>query len=683
MKLHSLQISNILSFAYFDNIDDAPKITFDEGLNILIGQNGAGKSTVLEVINFIFKRIIHTQFHRNQVHYERRDSIQEQERRNIIAKRNDQLSSTYTGLRLEPNWNFHDKSQKIKLVIALDDLDLRNIEILRTYASNLSDIARQYSAEGMYVDTQSEINSEITIEITLNKTNKSFSAHFSPEGNVQASQYLANYNFYRELIEIHNLERVNDKIPSLHESFVLIGGYRNYHNFIATASLQSQPVETQIQALETNEYNKSTNSIEQNEPTIFALVRLRLAEIHFNNVGKMEEHELQQHVNDQPFLQKINNKLQLINLKIALLLTEKRSWSYSFTFFDTKRQIPLGDINSLSAGQKAIIHLVFEAYGRGELGGGLVIIDEPEIHLHYQFQHEYLRIIEDINSEQKCQYILVTHSESLINSKTISKVRRFALNDQNYSHVMSPALQEDEKSLIKILDNTRSTYAFFARKIVLVEGDSDRYLFKAIFQTLKPELNQELAILEVGGKGNYPKWKRFFESFGLNVFYIGDFDNVFSLKFNDSTIVAENTRATTQQFLKQKKLDQLSLTEKQEFEALSRTLFANSANYTAPKLSIWKPVIDKFTKFLVVSSAEIVNEIRQSVTDIEMKIEEKYSDKVFILKAGAIEEYIHVKHGDLTGLKSYCDSQLETWLNSNDSKSQEMVRIVNTISDWA
>ena len=42
MKIHSLQISNVLSFAHYDNILDAPMLTFEEGLNILIGQNGAG-----------------------------------------------------------------------------------------------------------------------------------------------------------------------------------------------------------------------------------------------------------------------------------------------------------------------------------------------------------------------------------------------------------------------------------------------------------------------------------------------------------------------------------------------------------------------------------------------------------------------------------------------------------------
>ena len=56
MKIDYVQISNVLSFSFYADVSNAPKIVFDDGLNILIGQNGSGKSTALEVINFILDR---------------------------------------------------------------------------------------------------------------------------------------------------------------------------------------------------------------------------------------------------------------------------------------------------------------------------------------------------------------------------------------------------------------------------------------------------------------------------------------------------------------------------------------------------------------------------------------------------------------------------------------------------
>lgn len=65
----------------------------------------------------------------------------------------------------------------------------------------------------------------------------------------------------------------------------------------------------------------------------------------------------------------------------------------------------------------------------------------------------------------------------------------------------------------------------------------DRYFYRAILQLLKPEHIQEVAILDIHGKGNYEKWKLFFESFGLDIYYIGDFDNVFTLDFLGNKLI--------------------------------------------------------------------------------------------------------------------------------------------------
>jgi predicted ATP-dependent endonuclease of OLD family len=64
---------------------------------------------------------------------------------------------------------------------------------------------------------------------------------------------------------------------------------------------------------------------------------------------------------------------------------------------------------------------------------------------------------------------------------------------------------------VKILDNTRSTYAFFAKKVLLVEGETDRYFFKALNEEIKPELNQKITVLDIIGKPNYEVWKDFME----------------------------------------------------------------------------------------------------------------------------------------------------------------------------
>ena len=616
MKIKELQISNILSFKHFENLTDATKITFDGDLNIFIGENGAGKSTALEVINFIFKRVLFTQFNVNRDFYSRKSTITDPEKKQILAPAN---NSTYNGFRLEPNWNTEDSPQKIKLVIQLDDIDKANIATLISNKEKINVLSSSYTNHSAPFTPATQ--DEYTIEITLNKSNKSFASNITPSNSEPGYLYLVNYNFYKELINFYNYENPREPIPPLYESFTLIGGYRNYHSFNPSVSVSGASAEQQIQDIRNQEYGKSLNSNEQAEPPIFNLVRLRIAGKHYELYGveKLGDDSVDQ-ANNQSFLSKINNRLKLVNLGVKIQFTNKQSWAYSFQFFDLKRNKPVTDINSLSAGQKAIIHLVFEAYGRGDLKGGLVIIDEPEIHLHYQFQNEYLLVINEINLEQKCQYVLVTHSESLISSSTIHKVKRFALNNENNTVVKSPNLSTNQKTLIKILDNSRSTYAFFSRKVILVEGETDRYFFKALIQELKPNLNQEIAVLDIIGKGQYDKWKDFFEAFGLTVYFVGDLDAAYGVLYPTETAIKLHT-------------------------------------------------------------PELVATFISSHPNLTTEIEEKYPEKIYILKKGDLEFYLDIHNKGLLETIKFCNEDLKDYLaDKTNDRSKEVQFILDEIT---
>lgn len=615
MKIISLRISNILSFKYCDNIASADPILFDDGLNIIIGENGSGKSTALEVINFIFKRVLYRQFNVNQDLYSRKSSLTVGDRKQILSPANTQ---SYSGFRLEPNWDTEDKPQQIRLEIKLDDIDLKNLQLLKDNRDKLN------SSVGLYTShsPSSDINNQdtYTIDITLNKSSMEFSVS-TPGGSQDFGyQYLSDYNFYKELIELYNLENSEIPIENLYESFTLIGGYRNYNAFNTSISLRDQHPSQQIQQIKSKNFSKSLNANDQSEPSIFGLVRLRVAEKHFGLISKkLSENEREQEANDLPFLKEINKKLKIVHLVCKIKLIDLRTWQYSFIFHDLRRNRTLTDINSLSAGQKSIIHLVFEAYGQGDLKGGVVIIDEPEIHLHYQFQNEYLDVIKDLNKEQRCQYILVTHSEALISSSTINQVKRFSLNANGNTEIKAPILTTSQRILIKILDNTRSTYAFFAKKVLLVEGDTDRYFFKSIIQEKYPELNQEIAVLYMGGSGGYNEWSKLFESFGLAVYYIGDLD------------------VAIERFYPSEKGQGLKTPDE-------------------------------------------VSAFKSRNPDWNTKIDEEYLKKIYILKNGDLEHYMGIPKKGLTETIDFCNTNLATYLvDDTNDESKEIREIIKQV----
>ncbi len=675
MKIEYLQISNILSFKHYEDISISPKISFDEGLNILIGQNGSGKSTALEIINLLFKKVMFLPCSLDQDLYNKRNTINFDERKRIIKRSNDYTS--YKSFRLDPNWDTQNLPQIIRCKIKLDEVDKINIDSLINAIPTISSTISIYSS---LTPTDSRTFSDTYIfNITLNHTTKVLNIELIDSNDDFGFDYLTNYNFYKESILLFNIENPTNTLEPLKESFTIISSYRNYHTFQKAVSLKDKLPVRQLQDINTTESNRSLNAAEKSEPSIFGIVKLRVADVHFSLITKKySNEECEEVANNLPFLGKINEKLKIINLKCRIKLLNHQSWQYTFEFFDLRRNKVLDDINSLSAGQKSITHLVFEAYGRGELKG-LVIIDEPEIHLHYQFQHVYLRVIEELNNEQNCQYILVTHSESLINSNTIDKVKRFTLHN-NHSEIKAPKIEQDQKTLIKILDNTRSTYAFFSKKIVLVEGDTDRYFFKAVLDELYPDYSQEVAIIDIGGKGNYKMWREFFEEFGLYVYYIGDFDNVFSLKTNDgSSLIDKSQYESIKATLIQEKLNSLSQVQKDDLANKHNALIADPNFINSPKINLWFLLMDSFRNLSKVSKEELISKIKTANPDIEQKIDEIYSENIFILKRGSIESYIGNGHGNLNEVVEFCLTNLASWIQSDIPESIEIKYILENI----
>lgn len=620
MNLESIQISNIWSFKYFENIDEAPSIRFDDNLNLLIGQNGAGKSTVLEIINFVFRRVLFAPNFRDRNLWGQRSTINTDQMKTILARPD--YIRFYREFRLDRNYDSEEKPQKIRISVRLDEIDRANIENLQNNANKLSSILEKYSNEQLPVS--GEYEGKYQIDIDLHSVDRPFTV--SPITDM-GSMYLFRYNLYKEAIEIYNEENRSDPIETLSESFAIIGSYRNYNTYSTTASLMGSRAENQIQQLKSGEYSKSMNSLENGEPSIFSLVRLRMAEECFNLIPTNKtRQEAEFAANNLPFINAINEKLTLVYLTVRIQLVELESWSFSFSFIDTRRGRSISDISALSAGQKAIVHLVFEAFGRGNLNGGLVIIDEPEIHLHYQFQSEYLRVIQKLIAEQACQYILVTHSESLISASTIDYVIRLSLDSVGYTQISQPNVSTSQKWLVKILDNSRSTYAFFGTKVLLVEGDSDRYFFRGLLSEVEEKskrgLNQDIAVLDMGGKDKEKDWRDLFESFGLEVFFETDLD--YAWKFYP------NERASGGVY----KLD--------------------------TELNV--------RRFL------------DNHRDLTTYIDQAIVENVFILKRGDLEAYLGIKK-DLRNVIALCQSDLRSFIdNTTDSKIQELRKIISLIT---
>lgn len=136
-----------------------------------------------------------------------------------------------------------------------------------------------------------------------------------------------------------------------------------------------------------------------------------------------------------------------------------------------------------------------------------LLIEEPEAHLHPQRQHlliDFLkaRVAVAAGENGELQVILTTHSPSLASSLKLDSLvlvrngRAFAMGPDD-----TMLEREDYAFLERFLDATKANL-FFARGVIIVEGDAENILLPTLARLLGHDLARHgVSVVNVGGTG--------------------------------------------------------------------------------------------------------------------------------------------------------------------------------------
>lgn len=161
----------------------------------------------------------------------------------------------------------------------------------------------------------------------------------------------------------------------------------------------------------------------------------------------------------------------------------------------------------------------------------LFLFEEPELYLHPQAQNILFDALSIISKQH--QVVVTTHSPMFFSAKetkTFIKVRK--ATPEGGGKPIGTCLPVDlsdvnERDRFQLISFETSNHAFFSRRIVLTEGDSEMILFPHLAKTLNPAWDfksTSTSLIRVSGKGSFKRYREFFAQFGVSVAVVADLD---------------------------------------------------------------------------------------------------------------------------------------------------------------
>jgi hypothetical protein len=161
----------------------------------------------------------------------------------------------------------------------------------------------------------------------------------------------------------------------------------------------------------------------------------------------------------------------------------------------------------------------------------LLLFEEPELYLYPWAQRQLFQALEAFAEDHSV--LVTTHSPAFFSpksTKTFTKLRKISKAEGTPYTEITPVdlgTSGSVRDAFQIIRHEHNEIAFFARAVVLVEGDSDAVVLTHLARLLDPEWNnidRNIAFAQIGGKGNIEKYRTFFNHFDIPVHVVCDLD---------------------------------------------------------------------------------------------------------------------------------------------------------------
>jgi len=178
--------------------------------------------------------------------------------------------------------------------------------------------------------------------------------------------------------------------------------------------------------------------------------------------------------------------------------------------------------------------------------GNPIFIDEPELFLHPQAQRNFYKILRKLAEENDIQIFYIAHSPYLISLENFDEIFAVRKTKEKGTYIRNAdvdkfikdlkirmGIDSDEEKLKlyyknafeQTADSLSSLEAFFAKKVILVEGESETLILPYFFEKIGFDyIKEKITIVKCGSKNELDRFHRLYSEFGIPCFVIFDGD---------------------------------------------------------------------------------------------------------------------------------------------------------------
>lgn len=629
MKLHKITIKNVKSFREL--------VTFHphKEFNVLIGSNGSGKSNLMEIVYITLRHFFVYTYRWGTERALEGLRLRIDREGNPFGVINHVLTK-YTG----------DNSQsELTLELEVTGFDVQNIRLIRQNLESLrAECSNYYSLDGNlrnFLDNNHlELNEgeRFTYSIINNR---------EPAVNGERQRYFLLY-----LRSIEGLSFLAQKRGVLlHPVILYISPFRGVSNLSLEQSLaDSTSKGEQTEVMKAT--SRSTSSLIKLATLYFAEKRRKFEfEAGDTNVKWFEDKEVKF----------VSDSLAKLGYTWNMDLLDPNRNTYTIKL---KKDGNIFLLNQASSGEVELINFILGMITLG-LKGGIIIVDEPELHLHPKWIAFLRGFFMQYAFTEKNQLMVVTHSSTFINSSTYPYISRVYKNERGSSsiHQVVDVNKEETKERLHFINATNNEKVFFSDFVIMVEGDTDEIVFKQILEVIKKEtgFKSNVEVMQVRGKTNYEKFREFLRTLQIESCFIGDIDNIAQMAIGNADI-------KSMLMTNEKRVERLVLKNPSSKDNLKLMELLEVAIQTGDIVQL-KDFYDYMVSFRQKLRPDLLPDERQR---IDAFIDSLYEQNIFLLKAGEIEAYFPdgFKHKDLEKvLKLTQGTAFDQWRNHDGYKA--------------